>query len=147
MTKRHSGHVLSTALDTLVKNPLNQADDNALVRAAKDFWYSNSNLMNEVRSFLDASRSDVEVRRAGYLLERFTRFSCASNDRVSEALNALKMVAPSYRKETAPAVPAKGRSDRLALSWGLNEGLGLKAQSLMPYQTRHYEAEQRELMS
>ena len=40
MTKLHSGHVLSSALDTLVKRPLNQADDAALVSAAKAVWYS-----------------------------------------------------------------------------------------------------------
>ena len=70
MTTLNSGHVLSSALDTLVKKPLNQADDAALVRAAKVVWYS---------------------------------------------------------KE---------------VSWGLSEGLGLKVQALMPFQTRHYEAEQ-----
>ena len=55
MTKPLSGHVLSTALDTLVKNPLNQADEAALVSAAKAVWYSDSNLESEVTAFLNCS--------------------------------------------------------------------------------------------
>jgi len=89
MTKPLNGHVLSSALDTLVKSPLNQADDAALVSAAKAVWYSNSNLESEVTAFLNCHTDEVEVRRAGYLLERFTRFACVSDIRVSETLNAL----------------------------------------------------------
>jgi hypothetical protein len=146
MATPHSGHVLSSALDTLVKKPLNQADDAALVSAAKAVWYSNLNLESEVTAFLNCHTDEVEVRRAGYLLERFTRFSCVSDSRVSETLNALELFAYSTaRQGDAPyaVVPLRRRRDVLAVSWGLNEGLGLKAQALMPFQTRHYEAEQR----
>ena len=95
MTKPLNGHVLSSALDTLVKSPLNQADDAALVSAAKAVWYSNSNLESEVTAFLNCHTDEVEVRRAGYLLERFTRFACVSDLRVSETLNALELFAYS----------------------------------------------------
>ena len=144
------GHVLSSALDTLVKNPLNQADDAALVNAAKAVWYSSSNLESEVTAFLNCHTDEVELRRAGYLLERFTRFACVSDSRVSEALNALELFAhsTSHQEATPQAVtPLCRRRDELAISWGLSEGLGLKAQTLMPYQTRHYEAEQRAMFS
>jgi hypothetical protein len=133
-------------LDTLVKSPLNQADDAALVSAAKAVWYSDANLVGEVRAFLKAHSSEVELRRAGYLLERFTRFSCATDTRVMEALKALELFSASAAKqEVKPqgAVALRSRRDELAVSWGLSEGLGLKAQALMPFQTRHYEAEQR----
>lgn len=146
MTKPFNAPVLSSALDTLVKSPLNQADDAALVSAAKAVWYSDANLVGEVRAFLKAHSSEVELRRAGYLLERFTRFSCATDTRVMEALKALELFSASAAKqEVKPqgAVALRSRRDELALSWGLSEGLGLKAQALMPFQTRHYEAEQR----
>jgi hypothetical protein len=133
-------------LDTLVKSPLNQADDAALVSAAKAVWYSNSNLESEVTAFLNCHTDEVEVRRAGYLLERLTRFACVSDIRVSETLNALELFAysTSSREVTPQAgAPLRRRRDELAVSWGLSEGLGLKAQTLMPFQTRHYEAEQR----
>jgi len=146
VTTPHSGHVLSSALDTLVKKPLNQADEAALVSAAKAVWYSSLSLESEVSAFLSYHTDEVEVRRAGYLLERLTRFACLSDSRVSETLNALELFAYSTSKQgEAPqvAVPLRRRRDELAVSWGLSEGLGLKAQTLMPFQTRHYEAEQR----
>lgn len=141
-----SGHVLSSALDTLVKKPLNQADDAALVRAAKVVWYSEDDLVSEVEAFLSLHSDELEVRRAGYLLERFTRFACVPDSRVLETFWALKLFLRStsrleVRSEVA-TVPLRKRRDELAASWGLSEGLGLKAQTLMPFQTRHYEAEQ-----
>lgn len=150
MAKSVNGHVLSSALDTLVKSPLNQADDVALVSAAKVVWYSDLNLESEVSDFLKCHTAELEVRRAGYLLERFTRFACVSDVRVSEALNALELFAYSTSNQVAtPEVvaPLRRRRDELAVSWGLSEGLGLKAQTLMPFQTRHYEAEQRATVS
>ncbi|MDN3220195.1 hypothetical protein [Pseudomonas nunensis] len=146
MATPNSGHVLSSALDTLVKKPLNQADDAALVSAAKAVWYSKDDLVSEVEAFLSRHAEEVEVRRAGYLLERFTRFACVSDSRVLETFGALKLFLRSTPRlevrSQAVAVPLRKRRDELAVSWGLSEGLGLKAQTLMPFQTRHYEAEQ-----
>ena len=150
MTKPLNGHVLSSTLDTLVKCPLNQADDAALVSLAKTVWYSNSNLESEVRAFLRRHTSEVEVRRAGYLLERLTRFACVSDSRVSETFSALELFSSSTPKqEVQPqaVVSLRKRRDELAAIWGLSEGLGLKAQTLIPFQTRHYAAEQRAAFS
>ncbi|MBA1293844.1 hypothetical protein G7025_10785 [Pseudomonas lurida] len=146
MAKPFNGPVLSSALDTLVKSPLNQADDETLVSAAKAVWYSDMNIVGEVESFLDAHSSELELRRAGYLLERFTRFSCVTDSRVKEALKALELFSVSATKQDVKpqgTVALRSRRDELAASWGLSEGLGLKAQALMPFQTRHYEAQQR----
>ena len=150
MAKPINGPVLSSALDTLVKNPLNQADDDALVSAAKAVWHSDVNLVGEVRNLLDGHSSELEVRRAGYLLERFTRFSCVTDSRVLEALEALELFSASASKpyvKPLGTVALRSRRDELAVSWGLSEGLGLKAQALMPFQTRHYEAQQRRASS
>lgn len=146
MTEPSDGHVLSSALETLVKSPLDQADDTALINAAKALWYSDANLGSEVAAFMNCHSEEVELRRAGYLLERFTRFACVSDSRVSETLNVLELfVCATSRQEVVQSsgIALHRRRDALAISWGLNEGLGLKAQALMPYQTRHYEAEQR----
>lgn len=146
MTMSSDGHVLSSALDTLVRSPLDQADDAALVNAAKAVWYSSANLGSEVAAFLNCHSEELELRRAGYLLERFTRFACVSDSRVSETMNVLELFAcVTSRQEVIQSSGAAlhQRRDALALSWGLDEGLGLKAQTLMPYQTRHYETEQR----
>lgn len=141
-----NGPVLSDALDMLVKSPLNQADDSALVSAAKAVWYSDTSLVGEVKAFLEVHSSEVELRRAGYLLERFTRFSCATDSRVVEVLKVLELFQAAASKQEVKrqgTVALGSRRDELAVSWGLSEGLGLKAQALMPFQTRHYEAEQR----
>lgn len=146
MAKPVNDQVLSTALDTLVKSPLNHADDAALENAAKAVWYSNADVMNAALVFLSQHTDEIEVRRAGYLLERFTRFSCVTDTRVSEVFKALELFLRSTPKQevaSQTAVTLRGRRDELALSWGLSEGLGLKVQTLMPFQTRHYEAEQR----
>nr|WP_210645395.1 hypothetical protein [Pseudomonas sp. Tri1] len=134
------------ALDTLVKKPLNRANDAALVNAANAVWYSHSDLINAAQVFLSQHTDELEIRRAGYLLERFTRFSCVTDIRVSEVFKALDLFlrsAPKQEVTPQTAATLRKRRDELALSWGLNEGLGLKVQTLLPFQTRHYEAEQR----
>ncbi|VVP69140.1 hypothetical protein PS910_00521 [Pseudomonas fluorescens] len=145
MAKRFDGHVLSSTLGKLAQYPLSQADDDALVSAAKAVWYSESSLVSEAKAFLSHYTDELEMRRAGYLLEKFTRFSCISDNRVAEAFDALELfllAVPKQSVQPLAAVPLRHRRDELAVSWGLNEGLGLKVQALMPFQTRHYQAEQ-----
>lgn len=132
---------LSTQLAMLTKLPLDQADDAVLISTAKAVWYSDGSLENALAGFLQAPHSEIEIRRAGYLLERLTQFTCATDARVSETYRALRLVAGSKVVD----VTRKGRVDRLALSWGLEQGLGLKVQALLPFQTRHFEASQRAL--
>ncbi|AZV25450.1 hypothetical protein CT157_05405 [Pseudomonas syringae] len=150
MLKSFDDHVLSSALDTLVRSPLDQADGVALVNAAKEVWYSESNLESEVKTFLAFHCDETERRRAAYLLERFTRFACVSDNRVVETLHALELFTHSTPKRNVTpqkAVSLRNRCDELAVAWGLKESLGLKVQTLMPFQTRHYEAEQRGKLS
>lgn len=83
------------------------------------------------------------MRRAGYLLEKLTRFTCLSDDRASETLQLLSVLLKNYRHEVSSEVPGtrlSERRDELAVAWGLTEGLGIKVQTLLPYQTRHYAA-------
>ncbi|MGY4531888.1 hypothetical protein ACVW0Y_001004 [Pseudomonas sp. TE3786] len=143
MTKRPDGHVFSVALDTLTKKPLNQADSAALQDAATELWYSDNDLSAELATFLAVERTLLELRRAGYLLERLTRFSCVTPERASEAEEGLKQLQPYVPPTGEPLSDAHRRVDALAIRWGLEEGLGTKVQTLLPLQTRHYEAEQR----
>lgn len=137
-------HILSQALDALSRSPLSEADDDALISAAHEIWYEHSSLESELRLFLSHSPDEVGVRRAGYLMERLTRFTCLSDERASEALYSLRLLLHRYRShdqvDRQPGVRLRERRDELAAIWGLSEGLGLKAQILLPYQTRHYAA-------
>jgi hypothetical protein len=112
-------------------------DESALIRAATAFWYSDIDLQVDIRCFLEQGRSDLELRRAGYLIERLTRFTCLSDDRALIALAGLPCWFPHLRQENELGLPSSSRIDTLAMSWGLPKGLGLKAQVILPYQTRH----------
>lgn len=127
---------LSLALDKLVAHPLSEADDLALIRAATICWYSEVSIEREVRDLLLHERSDLELRRLGYLLERFTRFPCMSNARALECCDVLRKVLPVVREAIGTRQDGR-RLDELAISWGLLDGLGLKVQVVLPYQTRH----------
>jgi hypothetical protein len=128
---------------------LNQADDAALV-SAKAVWYSNSDLEGELAAFLSCHTDEVErsacrvSARAIHSLYVYPISAC------QKLLNALELVAHwTCGQPVTPrtVTPLRRRRDELAVSWGLSEGLGLKAQILMPFQTRHYEAEQRAMFS
>jgi hypothetical protein len=107
------------ALELLVAAPLNEANDAALADLARHFWYSNSNIKAELKQFLgNHHHSDIEMRRLGYLLERFCRFACASNERVIETFVALAPLMSEFRNETTNTT-AKGRTDSLSSCWGL----------------------------
>ena len=144
MTKPSDRHILSEALDSLGRGPLSLADDETLISAAQEVWYEHSSLESELRLFLARSPDEVAVRRAGYFLEKLTRFTCLSEERASEALYSLSLLLKRYRSQDelsdTPGARLRERRDRLALCWGLDEGLGLKIQTLLPHQTRHYAA-------
>jgi hypothetical protein len=130
-------NAFSAALGTLVQQPLDLANESVLVRAATTFWYSDIDLEMEIRCFLELGRSELELRRAGYLIERLTRFACLSDERAEIALAGLPCWFPYLRQESEVGLPSSRRIDALAMSWGLPKGLGLKAQAILPYQTRH----------
>ena len=95
---------------------MNQADDAALVCAAKNVWYSHSDLLSEARIFLSQHSDELEVRRAGYLLERFTRFSCVTDHRVAQVYEALELfwcVAPKQQVVSNAAVALRNA----AMNW------------------------------
>jgi hypothetical protein len=128
---------LSVALGILVQKPLNQANDAALVSAAIEFWYAELDLEIEMSCFLEQAWNENELRRAGYLIERLTRFPCLSDERAEIALAGLPCWFAHLRQENNKIEASSRRIDALAISWGVSEGLGLKAQVLLPYQTRH----------
>ncbi|WP_226507504.1 hypothetical protein [Pseudomonas sp. MWU16-30317] len=130
-------YAFSVPLGILVQQPLNQVNEFALVNAATAFWYSDIDLEVEIRCFLEPGRSELELRRAGYLIERLTRFPCLSDERAVIALARLPCWFPHLRQESEAGLPSSRRIDALAMSWGLLKGLGLKAQVILPYQTRH----------
>ncbi|PAV92812.1 hypothetical protein WR25_06713 [Diploscapter pachys] len=107
MAKRLDGNLFTSALDKLARSPLNEADDSTLVHVAQAVWYSDVDL----------------VRRVGYLLEKLTRFSCASVHRVMDTRHALELFPHAMPIAQSPTAVRK-RRDELAASWGLDEGLG-----------------------
>ena len=144
MVNQADGHVLSETLNRLGQMPLNQADDDLLVSLAHEVWYEHSSVESELCHYLASGPEEVEARRVGYLLEKLTRFVCLTDDRAVETLHAVSLLAQRFPRQHELEAPAGTRlrelRDELAVSWGLTEGLGLKVQTLLPYQTRHYAA-------
>lgn len=132
------------ALNRLVRAPLEQADVGVLVEAALAYWYTDFDLEPEILSFLATAVDDIEIRRAGYFVEKLSQFSCATDWRAANAMSALEHLRRVLLADVVLVPPSK-RYDLLALSWGLSKGLGLKVQALLPYQTRHFEATQRSI--
>ncbi len=136
-------HLLSEAMARLADQPLSQADDCALVSLAQEVWYEHSSMESELHRFLASNPDELAARRVGYLLEKLTRFPCATDERVRETLHALSVLMQRFPRQGCQQIAEtrlRDRRDELALSWGLSEGLGLKVQTLLPYQTRHYAA-------
>lgn len=127
-----------------MKEPLDKADGSVLVEAALAYWYTDFDLGPEIQRFLATTSEDIQIRRAAYLVEQFSQFTCATDWRVANAKVALEHLRGSLLEEVTFA-PCSRRYDKLAASWGLDKGFGLKVQALLPYQTRHYEATQRTL--
>ncbi|MGI4841214.1 MAG: hypothetical protein ACRYF9_26830 [Janthinobacterium lividum] len=109
-------YAFSVPLGILVQQPLDQANESALVRAATAFWYSDIDLQVEIRYFLEQGRSELELRRAGYLIERLTRFTCLSDERAAIALAGLPCWFPHLRREGEAGLPSNRRVDTLAIS-------------------------------
>src|SRR4051812_46464869 len=92
-------HVLSDAMGRLAEQPLSQADDGTLVSLAQEVWYEHSSMESELRRFLAGNPAELSARRVGYLLEKLTRFPCATDERVRETLHALSLLMQRFPRQ------------------------------------------------
>lgn len=119
--------------------PFKHAEIETFVEFALLIWYSDNLRPEEV--FRDLGGDETSKRRAIYLIDRFRRYPCLTDER-AEALRLFVMGWDSLKRETK--VQRKDNSikslDKLALEWGLDEDVVLLAKHVLKYQTRHYAA-------
>ena len=105
---------------------LDCATDQEVVKAALEVWHQG---YVPVLSGLPLE----ELRLAGYLVDRLSRFNCLSAEQKREL-----QATASEAKANLPERMSRERVDSLAKSWGLDHDLRPFMKALLPFQTRHY---------
>jgi hypothetical protein len=79
-----------------------------------------------------------ELRKAGYLIDRFRGYNCISKTQKRELANLVKQVEQEVLSEVVEVVDNIDNLEPLARKWNLNEDVSHLMPSLLQYQTRHY---------
>lgn len=78
-----------------------------------------------------------ELRKAGYLIDRFRGYNCIPKPQKRELANVVKEVEQSL-SEVLQAVDNVENLEPLAQKWNLKEDVSHLMSPLLQYQTRHY---------
>ncbi|MBR9898088.1 MAG: hypothetical protein GYB16_17170 [Gammaproteobacteria bacterium] len=109
-----------------------------LVKLALGIWYEN------FVPDIVALNSYISFARAGYVLERLLAFHCVTSDvrkQIQPLIETLGKQLEPHHIIVPKSTVLKLRDymgDPLAYRWGLQDSLSSQIQSILPYQTRHY---------
>jgi hypothetical protein len=78
-----------------------------------------------------------ELKRAGYLIDRFRGYNCVSKTHKRKLASLVKEVRQSL-SEAAEVANSADNLEPLAQKWYLNEDVSHLISPLLKYQTRHY---------
>lgn len=78
-----------------------------------------------------------ELKKAGYLIDRFRGYNCIPKPQKRELASLVKEVEQNL-SEVLQAVDNVKNLEPLAQKWNLNEDVSHLMSSLLEYQTRHY---------
>ncbi|MDJ0899913.1 MAG: hypothetical protein QNJ55_14000 [Xenococcus sp. MO_188.B8] len=78
-----------------------------------------------------------ELRKAGYLIDRFRGYNCIPKPQKRKLASLVKEVEQSL-SEAKEVVAHRDNLEPLAQKWNLNEDISHLMSSLLEYQTRHY---------
>lgn len=114
----------------VVSSPFSNLSVEDLKPIALAFWHEGytpelSDLNNE------------ELRKAGYIIDRFRGYNCIPKHQKRELANLVKEVEQSL-SEVLQAVDNAENLEPLAKKWNLNEDVSHLMSPLLEYQTRHY---------
>ena len=80
-----------------------------------------------------------ELKKAGYLIDRFRGYNCIPKTQKRELASLVKEVEQSISMPVAVQSMDNAESlEPLAIKWNLNEDVSHLMSSLLEYQTRHY---------
>lgn len=121
---------LQLVFETLVKEPNQPNASENLKLLALAVWY---------RDFVPSvdSLNGQEVRMAGYVLDKLTRYNCLSSEKKSYLRTHL--LSELERKKAALFLGETNSKDMLAKQWGTPVDLKKEFRSLLPYQKRHFQ--------
>ena len=113
-----------------VRSPFYRLSVDELKPIALAFWHEGytpelSNLNEE------------ELRKAGYLIDRFRGYNCISKTHKRKLASLVKEVRQSL-SEAAEVADSADNLEPLAQKWHLNEDVSHLISPLLKYQTRHY---------
>ena len=113
-----------------VRSPFYCLSVDDLKPIALGFWHEG--YVPELNDF-----NNDELRKAGYLIDRFRGYNCIPKPQKRELANVVKEVEQSL-SEVLQAVDNVENLEPLAEKWNLNEDVSHLISPLLEYQTRHY---------
>lgn len=113
-----------------VRSPFYRLSVDDLKPIALAFWHENyTPELSELNS--------EELKKAGYLIDRFRGYNCISKAQKRELASLVKEVEQSL-SEVLQAVDNVENLEPLAEKWNLKEDVSHLMSPLLEYQTRHY---------
>ena len=123
---------LNRQLKKAVRSPFYSLSAEDLKPIALGFWHEG---YQPELSNLDSE----ELRKAGYLIDRFRGYNCVSRQHKRELGCLAKEIGQNQNLcEVFQDVETAGNIEPLAQKWNLTEDISHLMSSLLEYQTRHY---------
>lgn len=116
---------------TLISNPFDSAQFSDVEVVVRSIWGGRLN----VSGLLD-DLGDQELRRAGYLIDKLSRFNCVQGEYLEGLKKALGMLS-SMLGVCAEDLRRSRGVESMAVKWGLEEDLKLEIRALLRFQGRH----------
>ena len=114
----------------VVNSPFSDLSVEDLKPIVLGFWHeSYTPELNELNS--------EELKKAGYLIDRFRGYNCISKTQKRKLAGLVKEVRQSL-SEAAEVFDSTDNLEPLAQKWNLNEDISHLMSPLLEYQTRHY---------
>lgn len=120
---------LNAAFSRMCNAGLDRASKDDVVTVAVGLWHYNQ--MPTMDGF-----SDKAMQIGAFVLDRLARFACVSLEFKSKVFHFLDEVAGQLAKFVSNKL-GSGKTDKLAMKWGVDVDLRDYMKELLPLQTRH----------
>ena len=122
---------LNQQFKKIVSSPFSRLSVEDLKPIALAFWHENyTPELSELNS--------EELRKAGYLIDRFRGYNCIPKSQKRELASLVNEVKQSFSETLEVADNNLENLEPLARKWNLKEDISHLMSPLLKYQTRHY---------
>ncbi|MGK7897506.1 MAG: hypothetical protein AB4372_28765 [Xenococcus sp. (in: cyanobacteria)] len=122
---------LNQQFKKVVSSPFSRLSVEDLKPIALAFWHEN---YTPELSYLNSE----ELRKAGYLIDRFRGYNCIPKSQKRELASLVNEVKQSLSETVEVADNNVENLEPLAQKWNLKEDISHLMSPLLKYQTRHY---------